>query len=204
MRSSLLIAAAALMAGLYLPFAMAQRQLFQGNSILIKPSITSLMPGDANFTAAHFYSYIAPEGYFSFGWWLSAMGDANYSRCAPDKPFDWYEYSSSGGCNTTTDICDVHALNYPSGPPLTAEIDTNYIAWVNNVGPQSIGNLAVSYFNQAHGTFAVGTRRYVSGPGLGTNEAQECLQAFKTLQGIEKKWELPLKFNLTNPCQTQP
>ena len=87
---------------------------------------------------------------------------------------------------------------------MTADIDTNYVAWLVNIGSRAIGNLAVSYFDEAQGTFAVGSRRYISGPGLGADEGKECLQSFETLQRIQKQWKLPLKFNLTNPCQTLP
>ena len=68
MRLSLHAATVSLAAGLLLPSVMAQHELFQGNSVLIKPSTTSLLPKDAEITSAHFYSYIAPQGYFSFGW----------------------------------------------------------------------------------------------------------------------------------------
>ncbi|KAK4449033.1 hypothetical protein QBC34DRAFT_463613 [Podospora aff. communis PSN243] len=176
--------------------------LFQGNSILIRPSETSVYPKDANITSAHFYSYITDEGYFSFGWWLDATPTTNFTRCSPTQEYDWYEYSSSGGCNTTTGVCTVHALNYPAGAPTTADIDTNYVAWLVTVGQEAIGNLAVSYFDEAQGTFAVGSRRYLSGPGLGRDEGLECKQAYERLVGIQGQWNLPLKFKLTDPCRT--
>ncbi|KAK3343634.1 hypothetical protein B0T25DRAFT_303220 [Lasiosphaeria hispida] len=196
-------AALILAAALWLPdAAAASPSLFQGNSVIITPSKTSVLPQDANITSAHFYSYIGESGYFSFGWWLTATPTTNFSRCSPSQPYDWYEYTPSGSCNATTGICTVHALNYPAGPPSMATIDTNYVAWLVTVGPGQIGNLAVSYFDEAQGSFAVGSRRYLSGPGLGRDEADECKGGFARLVEIQKEWALVLGFELVDPCQS--
>ncbi|KAK3361451.1 hypothetical protein B0T24DRAFT_599171 [Lasiosphaeria ovina] len=139
---------------------------------------------------------------FQAGYVLAVLREVSVGACDPNKDYDWYEYSSDGGCNATTGVCTVHALNYLEGAPTTADIDTNYATWLVAVGPEQIGDLAVSYFGEAQGTFAVGSRRYSSGPGLGRDEGLECKQACEQLVSIEAEWDLSLKFKLTNPCRT--
>lgn len=41
--------------------------IFQGNSVIIRPS-HSRLPAEANFQASNFYCYYTEVGYLSFGW----------------------------------------------------------------------------------------------------------------------------------------
>jgi hypothetical protein len=123
---------------------------------LIRPPETSVYPGDANITAAHFYSYMSDEVYFSLGWWLDATSTTNLTRYGPMQEYDCYEYSPDGECNMTTGVFTVHALNYSASASTTADIDTKYVAWLVTVGSGSHWEFGSELFRRGAGDVCCG------------------------------------------------
>lgn len=63
------------------------------------------------------------------------------------------------------------------------------------------GQLALSYFDRPGGAYAVGTRDMLSGSLVDRRQARECESAFETLAKIYAEYEVPLPFDLKNPCK---
>ncbi|KAI9803987.1 MAG: hypothetical protein M1833_000268 [Piccolia ochrophora] len=180
--------------------ALARAQsLFHGTSIIIYPAAHSAYPGNSVFVAANFYSYVTPNGYVSFGWWLPATPSANHSHCSPaPDSYGWYEYTSSGHCSATG--CRVHAINYAANDSSTPFIDEDYVATALDLGNGETGKLALSWFDRKGGAYAVGSRKVLSEEGADEGTAGDCRDAFRTLKGIERDRGLPLPFELNDPC----
>ncbi|EED21576.1 hypothetical protein TSTA_088120 [Talaromyces stipitatus ATCC 10500] len=177
--------------------------LFHGTSVIISPFNGSDHPRDSSFHTANFYCYATPTGYFSFGWWLPAKPGTDTSRCSPDAgldSIDWFEYTTSGGCGATT--CKVHAVNYMLNNTRSPLIDVDYFAVSLDIANgEPHGQLALSYFDQPGGAYAVGSREILSGGISDHRQAKECELAFKTLSKIYAEYEAPLTFDLKDPCK---
>ncbi|KAM0526582.1 hypothetical protein D7B24_006862 [Verticillium nonalfalfae] len=177
--------------------------IFQGNSILITPPKESHYPGNATFSASNFYCFAMPSGYLSFGWWLPADPSSGHDQCRPNSTtFDWYEYSTKGECTSTE--CRVHAVNFAnSDKAKRPAMDFDYVASLINVGRGDLGNLAVSYFDEENGAYAVGTRRLLTGATQGSRENHDCHAAYRTVAELHRRHHVPLAFELVNPCTVE-
>jgi len=80
-------------------------------------------------------------------------------------------------------------------------MDVDYVAALVDVGKGKLGDLAVSYFDEKYGGYGVGTRRFLSAGGVGSDEHKECEGAFQTLQELQAAKRLSLPFELDDPCQ---
>lgn len=135
--------------------------------------------------------------------WLPAKPEADASHCSPNArldDIDWFEYTTSGGCGATT--CRVHAVNYMVNDTKSPFIDVDYFAVsldLANGNPH--GQLALSYFDQPGGAFAVGSREILSGGSDDRRLDKECDLAFETLAKIYAEHDVPLTFDLKNPCK---
>ncbi|KAN0073442.1 hypothetical protein V8E54_008662 [Elaphomyces granulatus] len=180
--------------------------LFHGSAVVIFPSYESSQPKNSTFVAANFFSYAGPTGYFSFGWWLPAVPGTNSDHCTPNSDIDevgWYEYTTSGGCNDTT--CHVHVLNYLVSNQTTPDIDEDYIAMALDIANGAThGQLALSYFDTEGGGFGVASRKVLSGEDADKAATRDCHDAFMTLVKLKAKWDVPLAFELKNPCKIVP
>ncbi|KAF9630277.1 hypothetical protein BFW01_g839 [Lasiodiplodia theobromae] len=185
---------------LFLSTAAASGPLFlmHGYSVVIFPSNSSSNPGDSKVVTANFFSYGTSTGYLSFGWWLPPSASTNHTGCvARPESYDWYEYST-GNC-TATD-CHVHCVNYPSDDPETKFLDDDYVVHFLDIGPGDEGKMHVSYFDKENGGYAVGKRRVLNAPGADRETAKECHDAFLTMQELQDRRNLPIDFELVNPC----
>lgn len=62
------------------------------------------------------------------------------------------------------------------------------------------GQLALSYFDTERGGFGVASRKVLSGEDVDTAAVKDCHDAFMTLVKLKAKWDVPLAFELENPC----
>ena len=131
--------------------------------------------------------------------WLPALSSSEKKHCPPNADLDsidWYEYTTSGGCNKTH--CDVHAVQYNISDPSTPSIDEAYKAWALDIAEgEPHGQLSLSYFDRPGGAFAVGTHEMLN---FASKRYKACHQAFRTLVTIQKQYDVPLAFDLEDPC----
>ncbi|OKL62751.1 hypothetical protein UA08_01300 [Talaromyces atroroseus] len=176
--------------------------LIHGTAVVISPDYKSTNPSMSEFSTANFYSYVTPQGYFSFGWWLPAIPGADTSHCSPRpeiQDIDWYEYTTTGSCNETS--CEVHAVNYMLdnlGSPL---LDVDYVARFLDIAEKEeapLGQLTLSYFNQPKGAFGVASHQMISNE---QRSSGDCHDAFHTLSKLRREFDVPLNFTFENPCQ---
>ncbi|PWY95189.1 hypothetical protein BO94DRAFT_620661 [Aspergillus sclerotioniger CBS 115572] len=173
--------------------------LFHGSSIVIYPSAVSVHPKDSEYVGANFFSYVTPQGYFSFGWWLDPVPNTDTSHCSPKpRQIDWFEYTSTGNCTAVE--CRVHAVNYLVQDPSKPSIDSDYVATALDLGNGEAGRLALSYFDRPLGGYAVGSRNVLSGDDVDRKSIRDCHDAFETLTNIQQRWKVQLPFELINPC----
>lgn len=123
--------------------------------------------------------------------------DTSHCSAKPSQ-IDWFEYTSSGNCTALE--CRVHAVNYLVQDPARPSIDSDYVATALDLGNGDAGRLALSYFDKPLGGYAVGSRNVLSGDDVDAQTAQDCRDAFQTLNNIQKRWNIKLPFELENPC----
>ncbi|KAK6541946.1 hypothetical protein TWF694_007718 [Orbilia ellipsospora] len=186
-----------LLTSLLTPAFVNGQSLFHGTTVMIQP-FKGRHPSNATYETANFYCYFSLEHlqYVSFGWFLGGSpGDLDGSGCHPrPESYGWWEYSTSADCTSDGRECRVHAVNYLVSDTSVPFIDDDYVV----LQPFAIGNsnaetLYVSYFDRPGGAHAVGSRRVL--------EDDACEDAFTTIQEIVKERNVPLGFELTNPCR---
>lgn len=85
--------------------------------------------------------------------------------------------------------------------PARPAIDNDYVFRALDLGNGERGQLALSYFNREGGGYAVGTRETLS-KAHQSSKIEACHDTFRTLTRIQPRWNVPLQFELQNPCFT--
>ncbi|KAL3476231.1 hypothetical protein BJX99DRAFT_247062 [Aspergillus californicus] len=169
--------------------------VFNGVAVFNYPNWNTQQPRDRTLEGENFFCYATDKGYLSFGWWLDASPETNFSHCRPDSPnFIWYEYSEKIECTETG--CKAHVVNYWAANN-SLKFETDYVFGDANLALPELGTLSTFYRDEEQGPSAVGTRRVLSST---SSTASDCCKALKTLRGIKDKYKLRLGFDLSDIC----
>ncbi|KAF1818302.1 uncharacterized protein K489DRAFT_385091 [Dissoconium aciculare CBS 342.82] len=172
--------------------------LFHGTSILIYPDYEGHQARNHTATAARFYCYYGVKGYLTFGWWLPAAADADYSHVAPDnEDFEWYEHTTTA-ITCINGRCHVGVANWnnnnDSKKPAFVE---KYVLGSAPLMNDNAGKFHVSYFDREGGPVVVGTVRTLSGR---QSFVDECYKALRTLRRMREQRGLEIPFQLNDIC----
>ena len=136
---------------------------------------------------------------FLFRRWLPATPGADHSQCRPNpSSYDWFEYTTSADCTTAS--CRFHAFNYMTANVSTPYFEEIYLHSALDLGNGRLGQLGLGYFDKPGGAYAVGTIRTLDDDSGGLQMANDCHDAFHTLETIREKYDLTLSFELKNNC----
>ncbi|KAK4205031.1 hypothetical protein QBC40DRAFT_65403 [Triangularia verruculosa] len=177
-------------------FVSAQQQpaLFHGTSVVILPSNETSSPVNSTVRAANFFCYMAEEGYFSFGWWVTPSLQNDTSHCTPDSGrYHWYEHASKTACDLDRGTCTFSTQNFRVREPSRArpvpfpERRLTYTIKPLDLGNGGFGQMAVSWIDDGGVmVYGVGTRQVLSGGGEGTRG--DCRKAMGTLRGVYERY----------------
>jgi len=168
-----------------------QPALFHGTSVVILPSNETSSPVNSTVRAANFFCYMAEEGYFSFGWWVTPSVGSNTSHCVPDSDrFHWYEYASKQSCDPEQGTCRYSTRNvvvrspHHAAPIPFPERTLEYTIKPVDIGNHQFGQIAVSWIDDGGvQVYGVGTRQVLS-DGAEKSIKDDCRKAIRTLRDV--------------------
>ncbi|KAK0664511.1 hypothetical protein QBC41DRAFT_306511 [Cercophora samala] len=169
--------------------------LFHGTSVVIIPSSETSSPANSTVRAANFFCYMAEEGYFSFGWWVTPSPQTNKTHCTPDSPrYHWYEHASKLSCDSGRGTCTYSTQNVAVRAPNRAapvpfpERKLQYTIRPLDVGNGGYGQMAVSWIDDGGVmVYGVGTRQVLSNGEERTRG--DCEKAMGTLRGVYERYK---------------
>ncbi|KAL4875657.1 hypothetical protein BJY04DRAFT_211107 [Aspergillus karnatakaensis] len=173
--------------------------IFNAFVVFNYPNWKTQQPRDARLEGANFYCYATDQGYLSFGWWLNAAPETDYTHCRPDSTdYIYYEYADKmHECNEQG--CSAHVLNYWAGNN-SLRFETDYVFSDANIGLPEVGDLSIFYRDEHRGPWGTGTRHVLSSTG---SIAEDCCKALTTLRGVRDRFKLDLNFELNDICPRQ-
>ncbi|KAL3443358.1 hypothetical protein BJX65DRAFT_320600 [Aspergillus insuetus] len=169
--------------------------VFDGVAVFNYPNWNTQDTRDRTLEGENFFCYATEKGYLSFGWWLDASPETDYSHCHADSvDYICYEYSEKIEC--TEMGCKAHIRNYWAGNN-TLKVETDYVFRDSSLARPELGNLSTFYRDEEQGPSAVGTRRVLSSS---PSTILECCQALKAFRKVRDRHNLELGFDFEDIC----
>ncbi|KAI1442946.1 hypothetical protein F5Y02DRAFT_395011 [Annulohypoxylon stygium] len=180
--------------------------IFHGTSVFTIPSDdVSPLVSDAK-RATNFFSYMTEEGYFSFGWWVSADAENDTLHYQPDSnSFHWLELAETQSCDEETGNCLYRVQNISIRKPNDVDllgfsgISVEYVIQPPISRNKETARVALTYVDgDGTRTQGIGTRQNLSG---GNHTARECQGALRTLKRYYEIYDIDLGFGIRNICK---